>query len=662
MSESKVMSTPRSFPPSLPSPASGSADVVVSIQQLHSAAMTGDAQLMRVLLAELAQHNPRLIAAVINDTSAGGFTPLISAARNGHSECVSLLIHYGAYVQAATNHGNSALMYASANGHVELVRMLLTRGATPLIRNINDDSVLLWATINGHVNVVKLLLEQADVSQLLILANREGITTLMCAAMNGNETLIDLLTALDIIRASVNAKNKHGNTALHIAAECGHAYAIKRLLEIRADTRVVNERKQRAIHCAKNKATRALLTSADEAATNADAQALANFEALMIEENSPSSKSRSRRGGESHRHKHRQRNGEGQRRLASAIETRHSPHRTDLQSRSMTAAPAITGESAVSDAIGDLNTAHSDLTADRTRLEYDAVSDAGSWRTVSTRHKRRERTLHRSHTAALTHNQTNSSETNVAAVDHSARSVSMSASIASSATAVSPPSPNPSIISTKSALSHPAANSSPLRLPNAEERLTTIETPTDVDANTRITEHESTGADDTTNTITRPPIHIDVAPMKSFCQVALSSLSTPTAMEQPQSGSEYADIRLETFNPRYSASMTMSIDDDQRDSDIRSLQQRLHHRHPRSMSLALLPQHIFGDELESLSVAQLAGVEDILHNTLRAVTDAKDRLQTNTHMTMQHDIVQARKEINELQIAMRRLQEQQQVT
>ena len=62
---------------------------------------------------------------------AGGFTPLLFAARHGDGGSVRLLLDAGADANDAAADGNSALVVAAMSGHARLAEMLLARGADP---------------------------------------------------------------------------------------------------------------------------------------------------------------------------------------------------------------------------------------------------------------------------------------------------------------------------------------------------------------------------------------------------------------------------------------------------------------------------------------------------------------------------------------------------
>jgi len=58
-------------------------------------------------------------------------SPLMAAARQGHTQTVEHLLRSGARVDAANRWGMTALHYAATNGYPDIVERLLTAGASP---------------------------------------------------------------------------------------------------------------------------------------------------------------------------------------------------------------------------------------------------------------------------------------------------------------------------------------------------------------------------------------------------------------------------------------------------------------------------------------------------------------------------------------------------
>ncbi len=71
----------------------------------------------------------------MNIKNSGGFTPLASAAIEGHTEIVKLLLEKHAKVDLVNNHGNTALILAAYKGYTEIVKLLLKANAGVDLKN-----------------------------------------------------------------------------------------------------------------------------------------------------------------------------------------------------------------------------------------------------------------------------------------------------------------------------------------------------------------------------------------------------------------------------------------------------------------------------------------------------------------------------------------------
>jgi ankyrin repeat protein len=78
----------------------------------------------------------------------GGLTPLLMAARQGHTDAVQLLLEAGAPInQVSAGDGSSPLLVAIINGHFDLAKILLDKGADPNLAP-NNGAAPLYATLN----------------------------------------------------------------------------------------------------------------------------------------------------------------------------------------------------------------------------------------------------------------------------------------------------------------------------------------------------------------------------------------------------------------------------------------------------------------------------------------------------------------------------------
>ena len=87
-------------------------------------------------------------------------TPLMKAARDGHTKCVDALIKQGADVNAYDENFSTALIRASDKGRVQCVERLLKAGADENFANMYGINALISASYGDHVDCVRVLLEK----------------------------------------------------------------------------------------------------------------------------------------------------------------------------------------------------------------------------------------------------------------------------------------------------------------------------------------------------------------------------------------------------------------------------------------------------------------------------------------------------------------------
>ena len=103
----------------------------------------------------------------INQANDTGWTALLMACYEGHSEVAQLLVTAGASVDRAMNDGCTPLIVAAHKGRSAIVRHLLKHGADPSVTSSKDRSTALHlAAMQGHKKCVALLAPHASPEQL----------------------------------------------------------------------------------------------------------------------------------------------------------------------------------------------------------------------------------------------------------------------------------------------------------------------------------------------------------------------------------------------------------------------------------------------------------------------------------------------------------------
>ena len=120
-------------------------------EDLVQAAALGFIDMVRCLLLAGMDVNERL-------HRFKGITALMLACRHGHADVVTLLIDFGAHIEAWDSDGDSAMTAAIRNGDVDIVRLLI--GHANCVNSLHRCNVspLMMASSAGHSGIVRLLL------------------------------------------------------------------------------------------------------------------------------------------------------------------------------------------------------------------------------------------------------------------------------------------------------------------------------------------------------------------------------------------------------------------------------------------------------------------------------------------------------------------------
>ncbi|XP_037788674.1 ankyrin-3-like isoform X1 [Penaeus monodon] len=157
--------------------------------------------------------------AEVNQVSGGGGRPIHFAALRPSGGLTRILLNHGALCDAPDEEGFTPLMVASLNGHTEVVKELLKDGADPRIHRPDDfggDTALHMVTNTDEVEVLRALLG-AGADPNARASGMNDMTPLHFAAEKGRENLAELLAIHPSCK--VNVRDARGLTPASLAKE-----------------------------------------------------------------------------------------------------------------------------------------------------------------------------------------------------------------------------------------------------------------------------------------------------------------------------------------------------------------------------------------------------------------------------------------------------------
>ncbi|XP_058719472.1 cortactin-binding protein 2-like isoform X1 [Poecile atricapillus] len=184
---------------------------------LYSAATNGHTDCVRLLLAAEAQ---------VDAADKNGFTPLCSAVAQGHVKCAELLIMYQADINHAAERGQTPLYLACKNGNNDCIKLLLEGGADRTVKTSDGWSPIHAAVDSGNVESLKLLMYYGETNNGNCLMDAEPNLDYFDLEKREDyySSRIKPVVSADLI----NHADKEGWTAAHVAASKG----FKNCLEI----------------------------------------------------------------------------------------------------------------------------------------------------------------------------------------------------------------------------------------------------------------------------------------------------------------------------------------------------------------------------------------------------------------------------------------------
>ncbi|ROI69406.1 Ankyrin-3 [Anabarilius grahami] len=194
---------------------------------LHYSARVGNTAVLQEMLSNVPTNQ---LQTAINKHAKNGWSPLLLAAEQGHTEVVRVLLQNDARVDVFDEEGKAAIHLAAEQGHQDIVDILLSHKAFVNAKTKLGLTPLHLSAQSGSAQLVRLLVEthQASVDALSLRKQ----TPLHLAAISGQ---LDVCSSLLNLKADVTAADIHGQTPLHLAAENDHSEVVKLFLRHRPE-------------------------------------------------------------------------------------------------------------------------------------------------------------------------------------------------------------------------------------------------------------------------------------------------------------------------------------------------------------------------------------------------------------------------------------------
>jgi len=165
----------------------------------------------------------------VNTTTLHGQTPLHQSTTLPNIDIISLLIKYGAFLNAQDDEGDTPLHWAVREGRIDIATILLNNGISVNVANDDNETALHLAASLGEEQFVELLVKN---NALIDEKDVEACTSLhLACSLIENEKLVKFLVDQG---ANVNAKDCCGRTPLCIATQNGQTNLASYLVSVGA--------------------------------------------------------------------------------------------------------------------------------------------------------------------------------------------------------------------------------------------------------------------------------------------------------------------------------------------------------------------------------------------------------------------------------------------
>ncbi|XP_028729294.1 ankyrin repeat domain-containing protein 42 isoform X3 [Peromyscus leucopus] len=207
-------------------------DVLHQFTPLHWAAHSGSLECLHWLLWQGADTTQK---------TARGWTAAHIAAIRGQDACMQALIINGANLAAQDDRGCTPIHLAATHGHSFTLQVMLRSGVDPSVTDKREWRPVHYAAFHGRLGCLQLLvkwgcgIEDVDYNGNLPDLAFPGHV----AAFKGDLEMLKNLIGDGII--NLNERDDNGSTPMHKAAGQGHIECLQWLIEMGANSNIINK-------------------------------------------------------------------------------------------------------------------------------------------------------------------------------------------------------------------------------------------------------------------------------------------------------------------------------------------------------------------------------------------------------------------------------------
>jgi ankyrin repeat protein/uncharacterized protein YegL len=193
---------------------------------------TGQSRILELILKRLPENDVKFFLS--ESAEIDGFTPLIAATELDKTDCIKVLIKYGADIEFKTAENNKIIAGATAlhvgcfYGRLNAVKLLCEHGGNIFSRTSNGMTPLHIAIKQGHISVVRYLMSNPNIKDLMRIVDNDGRLPQFYAQILGNEEMYEELFKNKLaklfekmLKSNLEIKSKCLNTLINYSRSIG---------------------------------------------------------------------------------------------------------------------------------------------------------------------------------------------------------------------------------------------------------------------------------------------------------------------------------------------------------------------------------------------------------------------------------------------------------